>query len=196
MHTHDEHCDHTHHDCHGHHHHHHHHADDMKGAKLLWATFLNFSITIVQIIGGIVSNSLSLISDAIHNLGDSSAIFIAFLAGKRARKQPDEKKTFGYKRTEILAALFNAIVLIAICIYLFFEAYQRFVNPEPIKGNVKNSVGAGDSMVAGFITGFEKTDDLQEALYWGISSGSASAYSENLATLAEVEALLSQVRAN
>ena len=84
MHTHDEHCDHTHHDCHGHHHHHHHHADDMKGAKLLWATFLNFSITIVQIIGGIVSNSLSLISDAIHNLGDSSAIFIAFLAGKRA----------------------------------------------------------------------------------------------------------------
>ena len=47
MHTHDEHCDHTHHDCHGHHHHHHHHADDMKGAKLLWATFLNFSITIV-----------------------------------------------------------------------------------------------------------------------------------------------------
>lgn len=136
MHTHDEHCDHTHHDCHGHHHHHHHHADDMKGAKLLWATFLNFSITIVQIIGGIVSNSLSLISDAIHNLGDSSAIFIAFLAGKRARKQPDEKKTFGYKRTEILAALFNAIVLIAICIYLFFEAYQRFVNPEPIKGNV------------------------------------------------------------
>jgi len=66
MHTHDEHCDHMHHDCHGHHHHHHHHADDMKGAKLLWATFLNFSITIVQIIGGIVSNSLSLISDAIH----------------------------------------------------------------------------------------------------------------------------------
>ena len=54
MHTHDEHCDHTHHDCHGHHHHHH-HADDMKGAKLLWATLLNFSITIVQIIGGIVS---------------------------------------------------------------------------------------------------------------------------------------------
>ena len=51
-------------------------------------------------------------------------------------------------------------------------------------------------MVAGFITGFEKTGDLQEALYWGISSGSASAYSENLATLSEVEALLSQVRVN
>ena len=67
-----------------------------------------------------------------------------------------------------------------------------YTSPAP-KGTLVNSVGAGDSMVAGFITGFEKTGNLQEALYWGISSGSASAYSENLATLAEVEALLSQV---
>ena len=70
-----------------------------------------------------------------------------------------------------------------------------YTSPAP-KGTLINSVGAGDSMVAGFITGFEKTGDLQEALYWGISSGSASAYSENLATLAEVEVLLSQVRVN
>ena len=70
-----------------------------------------------------------------------------------------------------------------------------YTSPAP-KGTLVNSVGAGDSMVAGFITGFEKTGNLQEALYWGISSGSASAYSENLATLAEVEALLSQVRVN
>ena len=53
----------------------------------------------------------------------------------------------------------------------------------PLKGTLVNSVGAGDSMVAGFITGFERQGNLQEALYWGISSGSASAYSENLATL-------------
>jgi len=70
-----------------------------------------------------------------------------------------------------------------------------YTSPAP-KGTLVNSVGAGDSMVAGFITGFEKTGNLQEALYWGISSGSASAYSENLATLTEVEALLSQVRVN
>ena len=68
-----------------------------------------------------------------------------------------------------------------------------YTSPAP-KGTLVNSVGAGDSMVAGFITGYEKTGALQEALYWGISSGSASAYSENLATLEEVEALLSQVR--
>lgn len=127
---------HTHTGCEHHNYRHHHHHDDVRGRKLLWATFLNFSITIVQIVGGIVSNSLSLISDAIHNLGDSSAIFIAFLAGRYARKQPDARKIFGYKRTEILAALFNAIVLIAICLYLFVEAYHRFMNPEPIRGNV------------------------------------------------------------
>lgn len=102
----------------------------------MWVTILNLSITIVQIIGGIVSNSLSLLSDALHNLGDSSAIFIAFLAGKRSRKQADEQKTFGYKRVEILAALFNGVVLIGICLYLFFEAYERFLNPQPIKGKV------------------------------------------------------------
>lgn len=112
----------------------HHHGNSLKGNKLLWVAILNLSITIVQIIGGLLSNSLSLLSDALHNLGDSSAIFIAFLAGKRSAKKPNEHRTFGYKRIEILAALFNAVVLISISIFLFFEAYERFLNPESIKG--------------------------------------------------------------
>ncbi|SHF27769.1 cobalt-zinc-cadmium efflux system protein [Mariniphaga anaerophila] len=119
-----------------HKHEHHHHHNNLRGEKLLWATLLNLSITIVQIVGGVVSNSLSLLSDALHNLGDSSAIFIAFVAGKISRKKPDAQKTFGYKRVEILAALFNGIVLIAICIFLFYEAFQRFANPQPIKGKL------------------------------------------------------------
>lgn len=119
-----------------HHNHSHHQANDLRGKKLLWVSVFNMSITIVQIIGGLISNSLSLLSDALHNLGDSSAIFIAFLAGKRSQKTPDEQHTFGYQRIEILAALFNAVVLISICIFLFYEAYQRFVNPQPIKGKV------------------------------------------------------------
>lgn len=73
-------------------------------------------------------------------MGDTSAIFIAFLAGKHADKKPDARKTFGYKRTEILAALFNAVVLIAICIFLFVEAYERFRNPQAIKGGIMLSV--------------------------------------------------------
>lgn len=121
---------------HHHHHHHHHDVKNMSSAKLLWVSLLNFAITLVQIVGGIFSNSLSLLSDAIHNLGDSSAIFIAFLAGKKGEKKADARHTFGHKRVEILAALFNAVVLIVICIYLLFEAYERFVHPEPIKGKI------------------------------------------------------------
>ncbi len=122
------------HNHHGHHHHHHYDTASMSNKKLLWVTILNFSITIVQVIGGLISNSLSLLSDALHNLGDSSAIFIAFLAGKRSQKKADIQHTFGYKRVEILAALFNAVVLIAICIFLLFEVYERWINPQPIKG--------------------------------------------------------------
>lgn len=119
-----------------HSHNHNHSSTSLEGNKLLWVVLLNAIITLVQIIGGILANSLSLLSDALHNLGDSSAIFIAFLAGKRSKKKADEKHTFGYKRIEILAALFNAVLLIVISIYLFYEAYQRFLNPEPIKGKL------------------------------------------------------------
>lgn len=149
-----------HHHGHGHHHHHHH---DIRGTKLLWVTVLNLSITIVQIIGGIISNSLSLLSDALHNLGDSSAIFIAFLAGKRSRKPSDEQKTFGYKRVEILAALFNGVVLIGICLYLFFEAYERFINPEPIKGKIMFIVatfGLLANLISVFVLNKDKDHNL------------------------------------
>lgn len=143
--------------------HHHHHGNNLKGKKLLWVAILNLSITIVQIIGGFLSNSLSLLSDALHNLGDSSAIFIAFLAGKRSAKKPDEHRTFGYKRIEILAALFNGVVLISISIFLFFEAYERFVNPEPIKGMmmlVVASFGLVANLVSVFLLNKDKDHNL------------------------------------
>jgi len=68
-----------------------------------------------------------------------------------------------------------------------------YTSPAP-KGTLINSVGAGDSMVAGFMTGYINTQDLQQALYWGIATGSASAFSENLATKDEVLALLNTIR--
>ena len=132
-------------------HEHYHHETNLQGKKLLWVALFNFAITVVQIIGGIISNSLSLISDAIHNLGDASAIFIAFLAGKYSRKPANKHRTFGHKRIEILAALFNSVVLIAISIYLFFEAYQRFVTPEPIKGKIMFIV-ATFGLLANFVS--------------------------------------------
>lgn len=114
----------------------HHHHHDHTSTNLLLVTLLNITITVAEIIGGLISNSLALISDAMHNLSDATAILIAWIAGKVARRSPDDRKTFGYKRIEIIAALFNATVLIVITVYLFFEAWKRFSEPSEIKGVV------------------------------------------------------------
>jgi cobalt-zinc-cadmium efflux system protein len=115
----------------------HHHHPNLKGQKgLLTSSLLNFFITLVQIVGGLLSNSLSLLSDALHNLGDTLAIFLAYLANRFGNKAANERKTFGYKRIEIIAALFNSASLIVISIFLFVEAGKRFANPEEIKGGL------------------------------------------------------------
>ena len=103
---------------------------------------LNFAITVAEFIGGILSNSLALLSDALHNLSDTFAIFISYIAMIVGDKGSTRKNTFGYKRIEILAALLNAIILIVISFYLFYEAYQRFLEPEPVKGNTMLIVAA------------------------------------------------------
>jgi cobalt-zinc-cadmium efflux system protein len=120
---------------HTHHHNHPVHSGESHAEKnLLLSTWLNLSVSIAEVVGGLLSNSLALISDALHNLGDTSALFIAYLASHISRKSSTAKKTFGYKRAEILAALLNAIILVAIVLYLFAEAIRRFNHPEPIKG--------------------------------------------------------------
>jgi cobalt-zinc-cadmium efflux system protein len=112
----------------------HHHPEHGSGRSMLWATVLNIFITVAEIIGGILTNSLALLSDALHNLSDTIAIFLAFIAHKVSSRKSNERKTFGYKRVEILAAFFNAILLIGISAYLIYEAIIRFSNPEPVKG--------------------------------------------------------------
>lgn len=106
------------------------------GTRLLITVILNFTITITEIIGGIISGSLSLISDAMHNFSDGIAVIISYIAIKLNNKPKDYQFTFGYKRAEILAAVFNASVLVGVSLYLFFEAYSRFANPQPIKGGI------------------------------------------------------------
>lgn len=106
----------------------------MSEKKLLITVILNFVITVAEVIGGLISNSLALLSDALHNLGDSVAVFIAYLANFISKKDPDKRKTFGYKRIEILAAFINSTFLVAICIFLIYEAIQRFRNPRQIDG--------------------------------------------------------------
>ena len=98
------------------------------------ALLVNFVLTIVQVVGGVVSGSLSLIADAIHNFSDAISLVIAFVARKIARRPMDDSMTFGYSRIELIAATVNYTVLLVIAIYLFYEAVERFFNPQPIEG--------------------------------------------------------------
>lgn len=116
-----------------HQHQHHHTPKETSEGKLLLTIVLNFTITLAEFIGGIFSNSLALISDAVHNLSDSLALFITYVTGRISKRASNREHTFGYKRIQILAALFNSVTLIAICFYLLYEAYLRFSNPEPVK---------------------------------------------------------------
>lgn len=109
---------------------HHHHPVNEK--NLLVATLLNFVITLVEIAGGLLSGSLALLSDALHNLSDTFATFIAYLATLIGKREATKKKTFGYKRIEILSALLNAVILIVMSVFLLKEAYQRWTDPKPI----------------------------------------------------------------
>ncbi|KHO61294.1 cobalt transporter [Thermoanaerobacter sp. YS13] len=113
---------------------HHHDHGEISKKNLVIAMILNFVITIGEIIGGILSGSLSLISDALHNFSDGISIIVSYIAIKISKKENNEKMTFGYKRAEILAALFNSVVLVVISLYLFKEAYIKFFKPEPIDG--------------------------------------------------------------
>jgi len=131
-----DHAEHKHSHNHGHNHSHSHDISEIKGVRLLMVMLLNFLITAAEVIGGIYSGSLSLISDALHNLSDGLSIIISYYAIKLSGKPNDIKKTFGYKRASIMAALLNASVLIGISIFLFKEAYDKFINPHPVNGGV------------------------------------------------------------
>lgn len=96
-------------------------------ALLLTGTFL-----VTEVVGAFVFNSLALLSDAGHMLTDVAALVIALMAIRIGQKAPDDKRTFGYRRVEILAAAFNAIMLFAVAIYVLVEAAERFREPEPV----------------------------------------------------------------
>jgi len=98
-------------------------------------------ISLVEIIGGLLSGSLSLLADALHNFSDGMAILISYIARKIGQRSPDLKMTFGYKRAEILAALLNSSVIIVISFFLFREAYLRFINPMEITTHLMIGVG-------------------------------------------------------
>mgnify|MGYP000274187950 FL=1 len=119
---------------HRHSHSHSHSHSHTANGKLTLAVFINVLLTIVQIVGGILSGSLSLIADALHNLSDAGAIVIAIFARKISAKNADENMTFGYQRAEIIGTLINSITLIIIGFYLIYEAVSKYFNPTEING--------------------------------------------------------------
>lgn len=111
------------------------HIDPEAGDRRVFAAIaVNLGLTVAQIIGGIVSGSLALIADALHNFSDAISLIIAFAARKIARRPRDADMTFGYGRVEVVAALINYTTLIVIGLYLFYEAAMRFVDPQPVEG--------------------------------------------------------------
>ncbi len=115
-------------------HEHHHNIDAMDDRKLGWAIAINMLLTLAQIIGGILSGSLALIADALHNFSDAASLWIAWIARKIGRKPADHFKTFGYKRAEVIATLINLITLVIVGLYLIYEAVWRAFEPQIIEG--------------------------------------------------------------
>ena len=115
----------------------HHH---FKEKNLIIIMVLNFIITLVELVGGLLSGSLSLLSDALHNFSDGISVIVSFIAIRLSKRENTLKNTFGYKRAEILAALFNSSFLIIISFFLFKEAYLRIQHPQNIDSRIMIAV--------------------------------------------------------
>ena len=119
-----------------HNHHHSHDHTDLKGKNLIISIFLNILITVAQVIGGLISGSLSLLSDALHNFSDVLSLIVSYIATFLSKKKANTNKTFGYKRAEIIAAFINAATLIVVAIILIKEAIERYIDPREIESDL------------------------------------------------------------
>jgi len=120
---------------HSHNHSHHQHSD-LKGRNLFISILLNVVITIAQVIGGLISGSLALLSDALHNFSDVLSLIVSYIATILSKKEASSNRTFGYKRAEIIAAFVNSSTLIIVAIILIKEAAERFMDPQPIASDL------------------------------------------------------------
>ncbi len=126
---------------------------DMAGGKLGLAIFINVLLTVAQVVGGLLSGSLALIADALHNLSDAGAILVAAVARKIGSRSADANMTYGYKRAEIIGVLVNSTTLILVGLYLIYEAVNKYLDPKPIDGWIVFWV-AGIALVIDIATAF------------------------------------------
>lgn len=123
---------------HDHSHHHHDHTPklDHLNSAFIWGIVLNSAFVVVEAVAGFITGSLSLLSDAGHNLSDVASLALALFAFKMMRLSANNKYTYGYKRLTIVVSFFNAVILVLTVAIIAYEAVLRFMHPEPLSGSV------------------------------------------------------------
>lgn len=158
----------------------HHTHNHFKEKNLIITMVLNFIITLVEVIGGLLSGSLSLLSDALHNFSDGISVIVTFIALRLSKRENTLKNTFGYKRAEILAALFNSSFLIIISFFLFKEAYLRIQHPQNIDSKIMIAValvGLAANTISVFLLKPDSKDNMN------IRSAYLHLFSDSLSSL-------------
>ena len=118
--------------------------------RILYAVLFNISLTILEIIGGFWTNSLAILSDALHDFGDSIALGSSWVLERKARKIPDKVRTYGYQRLSLFSALFSALVLVAGSLFIFFQSIPRFLNPQLVDASGMFSLAVIGIILNGF----------------------------------------------
>jgi cobalt-zinc-cadmium efflux system protein len=111
------------------HHHEHHHHHDSKTKNIALAFFLNFSFCIIELVGGLLTNSIAILSDALHDFGDSVALGLAWIFQKISGRKPTPQYTYGYKRFSLLSAIINSVILLSGSVFVIYESVQRILSP-------------------------------------------------------------------
>lgn len=158
---------------------HNHSHSELANHRLYWAVVINIILTVAQVVGGLLSGSLSLLADALHNFSDAGALLIAAIAAKIANIPANQKMTFGYKRAEILGALINSTTLVLVGLYLIYEAIHRYFDLSKVDGETVIWV-AGLGLVINTLTalltygGSKDSMNIKAAFIHNISDAAAS----------------------
>jgi cobalt-zinc-cadmium efflux system protein len=132
-------------------HNHSHDSEPLSDRRIVVAIALNLLLTVVEAVAGLMAGSLALLADALHNFSDCGSLIIALVARRIGRLPSDDRRTFGYRRAEIIGALINLTVLVVVGLYLVVEAVARFIRPQPIDGWTVVAV-AGVALVIDIVT--------------------------------------------
>ena len=138
--------------------HNHNHNHQVQGKKLLFSILLNVVITLAQVIGGIISGSLALLSDALHNFSDVLSLVFSYVAHKLSRKKASLDQTFGLKRAELIAAFVNSSTLIIVAFILIYGAIERLIHPHVIESELVIWLALLGIVVNGFSVFLLKND--------------------------------------